>query len=447
MVRANRTSGRMIAGILARLLVAAGLFALSSAAGAGTRVQRIVSAHGIVAWLVESHSVPMITMNLSFRGGASQDPEDKPGVAHFASWMLNEGAGEMKTAELLAVLRKLAVSYSKSASADESSISFTSLTKNRDAAFELLRLMLVSPRFDEDAIARGRQSILADIAASKENPNWILGRQFASDLFPHHYYGHDVQGTAASVSAITRADLEAYRRAAFARDNATISVVGDIDAAELASLLDKLFDGLPAHAQLKPLPRAGSEPPQHSSREMDLTQSKVAFGYILDSEFTRKDMAAIDILNQILNGGLLISRLDTEIRVKRGLVYSISCSINIWQHGVGVIGEFGADPRSVNEALALTQTELKRLGDEGPTDEEIRDAKSSLQDSFLVSLNTNAALAGHLQWLQRYGFNTDRLDTYAGEIEAVTADDLRRIAKQVFNAHPWTVAIIGKPSA
>jgi zinc protease len=248
------------------------------------------------------------------------------------------------------------------------------------------------------------------------------------------------------VNTITREDLETYRRSVLARDNVTISVVGDIDEAGLASLLDKLFGELPAHAQLKPLPQATSAAPQRQTIEMDLKQAKVAFGYLLDPAFTKKDMAAIEILNQILNGGLLISRLDTEVRVKRGLVYSIGCSIYVWQHGAGVLGQFGADRGSVDEALALTQLELQKLADEGPTDEEIRDAKSSLQDSFLVSLNTNAQLAGHMQWLQQFGFGIDRLDTYASEIEAITTEDLRRVAKRVFNTGSLTIAMVGKSS-
>jgi zinc protease len=185
-----------VSRILLRFFLAlAALSALPHKAEATTRIQRVVSPGGVEAWLVESHSVPMVTMNMSFRGGASQDPVGKPGVANFASWMLNEGAGEMKTQELLSALRKLAVLYSKSATTDDAVITFTSLTKHKDAAFDLLRLMLVSPRFDEDPMARGRKSILADIEASKEDPSWILGRQFRSELFPHHFYGREVQGS------------------------------------------------------------------------------------------------------------------------------------------------------------------------------------------------------------------------------------------------------------
>jgi zinc protease len=428
-------------------LVLAFLLALSQRCEAGTRIQRISSPGGIAAWLVESHSVPMVTMALSFSGGASQDPDNKPGVAHFASWMLNEGAGEMRTQELISELRKLGAAYSKSADADDAVMTFASLSKHKDAAFDLLRLMLVAPRFDKDAIARGRKSILADIEAANEDPGSKLGRALRASLFPYHFYGKDLEGTVASLGAITREDLETYRRNTFARDNVTISVVGDIDALQLASLLDKVLGALPAHARLNPVIQAASAASQEIRIEMDLTQSKVAFGYILDDAFTRKEMAAIEILNQILSGGLLISRLDTEIRVKRGLVYSIGGSIYVWQHGAGVLGQFGADPSSVKEALALTQQQLQKLADEGPTEEEIRDAKSSLQDSFLVSLNTSAQLAAHMQWLQQRGFGTNRLDTYASEIEDVTTEELKRVARRAFNASSMSVVIVGKSNS
>jgi zinc protease len=128
---------------------------------------------------------------------------------------------------------------------------------------------------------------------------------------------HEKQGTLASVAAVTRQDLEAYRHATFARDNLSVAVVGDIDAAALGVQLDRLFGGLPPHAQIKPVPVAAAGAPQLKTLADTVRQTNVAFGYIIDTPLTARDMPGVSILNHILSGGILSSRLDREIRVKR----------------------------------------------------------------------------------------------------------------------------------
>jgi zinc protease len=421
------------------------LLALPLRAEAAAPIQRVVSPGGITAWLIESHNLPMLTMGLSFKGGSSQDPDDRPGVANFAKWMMNEGAGEIKTQELLEAMSRLGAGLDRSLDADEFAITFTTLTKQRDASFDILRDMLQKPRFDDDSMARGRKSILTDIESGQNDPGSILTWGFMSALFEGHPYARNPLGTTDSVKAITRQDLETYRRSVFARDNMTISVVGDIDAAELATLLDRLLGGLPAHAQLKPMAKVpGSVKGQQKRIAMDLTQTTVRFGYVLDKISPNADMPALNILNHILSGGLLISRLDTEVRVKRGLVYSIGCNVDRWHQAQVVLGVFGANPEQAEQALAITKDEIRKLAEYGPTEEEIEDAKSALKDSFLTPLSSSKALVAYMQYMQQYGYGMDRLDTYAGSIDRVTASDLRRVAKEVFKLDAFTVVAAGK---
>ena len=410
------------------------------------RIQRVESPGGIVAWLIETHTLPLIRMTFSFKGGSSQDPPDRPGVANFAEWMLNEGVGEMNTAQFFRAKKLLGATETKQLSAEREIISFSALSENRDASFDLLRQMLVAPRFDDDAMARARAEISSSIEAMRLNPASNILTDLFALLFPGHPYGTQKLGTPASVAAITRQDLESYRRATFAKDNLSIAVVGDIDAASLGIQLDRVFGGLPAHADLRPIATVTSSAPQEKSITDAVRQTNVAFGYVIDTALTSEDMPAVGILNHILSGGILTSRLDRQVRVKRGLVYSIGFTISRTPINQYAYGTFGAEPASAEEAYALAREEIRKLADEGPTAEEIRNAKTYLQGAYVVALSNSAVVASELLELQRYGYGLDAIDNYAARVEAVTPEQLRTLARRIFKPDALSRVVVGPPA-
>jgi zinc protease len=431
------------AALAAFMAAALGGLALPAEAA---RIQRVVSPGGITAWLIESHTLPLLRISVAFKGGSSQDPVDKPGVANFAEWMMNEGVGDMNTAQFFRAKKLLGAAEAKQLTAERQIISFTALSENRDASIELFRQMLVAPRFDDDAMARARAEISDSIEALRLNPaNNILNELFGS-IFPGHPYGIAKQGTLASVAAITRQDLENYRRATFARDNLSVAVVGDIDAATLGIQLDKLFGGLPAHAQIQPVPVAVSGTPRLKTTIDNVRQTNVAFGYAIDTPLTSEDMPGLAILNHILSGGILSSRLDREIRVKRGLVYSIGFSVTRTPRNQYAYGSFGAEPGSAEQAYELAREEIRKLAEEGPTPEEVRDAKSYLQGAYVVGLSNSAGLVSELLELQRFGSDLDGIDSYAARVEAVTPEQLRKLAKQIFKPDAISRIVVGPPA-
>lgn len=437
----------------ARLMRLAGLAALMGAALGGfavpaeaARIQRVVSPGGITAWLIESHTLPLIRISVAFKGGSSQDPADKPGVANFAEWMLNEGVGEMNTAQFFRAKKLLGATEVKQLTAERQIIGFTALSENREASFELFRQMLVAPRFDDDAMARARAEISNTIEALRLNPASNILNELFGSVFPGHPYGMVKQGTLASVAAITRQDLEDYRRATFARDNLSIAVVGDIDAATLGVQLDKLFSGLPARGQIRPVPVAVSGAPRQKTIADNVRQTNVAFGYAIDTPLTSEDMPGVAILNHILSGGILSSRLDREIRVKRGLVYSIGFSVTRTPHNQYAYGSFGAEPGSAEQAYELAREEIRKLADEGPTPEEVRDAKTYLQGAYVVALSNSAGLVSELLELQRFGNELDAIDSYAARVEAVTPEQLSKLAKQIFRPNAMSRIVVGPPA-
>jgi zinc protease len=437
---------------LAGLLRPVALVALMGAALCGhavpaeaARIQRVVSPGGITAWLIESHTLPLVRISAAFKGGSSQDPADKPGVANFAEWMLNEGVGEMNTAQFFRAKKLLGAAEVKQLTAERQIIVFTMLSENLDASIDLFRQMLVAPRFDDDAMARARAEISNGIEALRLNPaSNILNELFAS-IFPGHPYGVNKQGTLASVAAINRQDLENYRRATFAKDNLSVAVVGDIDAATLGVQLDKVFGGLP-HGQVRPVPVAKAGLPQSKTIPDNVRQTNVAFGYAIDTPLTSEDMPGVAILNHILSGGMLSSRLDREVRVKRGLVYSIGFSIAQTPYNQYAYGSFGAEPGSAEQAYELAREEIRKMAEEGPTPEEVQNAKTYLQGAYVVALSNSAGLVGELLELQRFGHDLDAIDSYAARVEAVTPEQLRKLAKRIFKPDAISRVVVGPPA-
>jgi zinc protease len=179
-------------------------------------------------------------------------------------------------------------------------------------------------------------------------------------------------------------------------------------------------------------------PPSHSRSAQDVRivddvrQTSIAFGYVLDTPFTPEEMPAVQILNHVLSGGILTSRLDREVRVKRGLVYSIGFSVGRTPDSQYAYGTFGAEPSSAEQAFAIAKDEIRKLAEEGPTEEEVRNAKTYLQGAYVVGLSNSASISSELLDLQRFGYPLDAIDTYAARVEAVTMEQLRGLAKRVF---------------
>src|SRR5690606_13300724 len=179
------------------------------------------------------------------------------------------------------------------------------------------------PRFDADALERVRKQLLSGLAFAAKNPNRVAGKAWSALAFAGHPYGLPADGTPESIAGITAADLEAYRKRNFARDNLKVVAVGDINAEQLGELLDKVFGSLPAKAELTPVAQTTPEAKERVQViHMDVPQSVVQFGA---PGIAREDddfMAAF-VLNQILGGGGFASRLTEEVREKRGLAYSV----------------------------------------------------------------------------------------------------------------------------
>ena len=430
-------------GTLAALVL---LSTLSGSANA-MQIKTVKSPGGIEAWLVEDHSNPLLALKYAFEGGNSQDPEGKDGLANFLSAMLDEGAGDLKASEFQERMEDIAMRMTHEDSKDAFYGNFETLSANRDRAVELLRLAITAPRFDADAVERIRKQLQANLVYADRDPEKVAAREWYAVAFEGHAYGRPAQGTQASVSAITRDDLEAYRKRVFARSSLKVVAVGDISEAELGLLLDKVFGSLPAKDGLATVPQtAPAAGGREKHVEMDVPQSVAVFGV---GAMPRKDpdfMTAF-VLNQLVGGGGFASRLMEEVREKRGLAYSVYSYIQPFRHTSVLSGSVATRGDAVEKSIDLIRAEFTRIADNGPTEEELANTKSYLTGSYALRFDSNVKIASQLLGLMEEGFGTDYVENRNKLVEAVTMADAKRVARRLFDAKNLIVTIVGRPPA
>ncbi|HYD16247.1 MAG TPA: pitrilysin family protein [Hyphomicrobium sp.] len=410
------------------------------------KIEVVKSPGGIQAWLVEAHENPLLALKFSFEGGNSQDPEGKDGVANFLSAMLDEGAGDITSSDFQEKMEDLAMRMRYEDSRDAFYGNFETLTQNRDESVKLLKLALTKPRFDTDAVERIRGQLLANLVYADRDPEKVAAKEWFATAFAGHSYARPSQGTEETVTAITRDDLEAFRKRNFARSNLKVVAVGDITPEQLGKLLDDVFGGLPEKADLAPVPL--TQPVKGTQEKwitMDVPQSVAMFGM---PAMARKDpdfMTAF-VLNQLIGGGGFASRLMEEVREKRGLAYSVYSYIQPFRHTSILTGGVATRADAIQQSLDVIRKELKHVADEGPTPDEWENAKKYLIGSYALRFDTNSKIASQLLGLLEDDFGPDYIDNRNKMIEALTIDDAKRVAKRLLDTNGLIVTIVGQPA-
>lgn len=408
-------------------------------------VKAFKDSSGIEVWLVEDHSIPVISVNFSFEGGLANDPENKPGVARLVSILLDEGAGNIRSQDFQARLSDNAIEMTFTAGRDAFYGQMRTLTQNRDMAFDLLSLALSQPRFDPDAIERMKNANVAQIQHDMGDPSWLVARSFNGMLFSGHAYSQPGAGHLASMAAITRQDLVDFAKAQFGRDALKISIAGDITEAEVKRLVEKTFAPLPLQADVA---EGSFIQPKYAGKTilypLDTPQTQISIG---GAGIPRadKDWHAAVVMNYILGSGNFDARLMREIREKRGLTYGIYSSLQSMKQSALITAAFATSNEKAEEALSVFREEWKRMAEGGATDAEIADAKAYLTGSLLLELTSTGDIAATLNGLQRDGLDPNYINRRNQELMNVTAADVKRVAARLLKADELTFVLVGKP--
>jgi zinc protease len=430
----------------AAALALAALTAVQPGQARAAEVQKVVSDSGITAWLVEDHSNPILSVRLAFRGGAALDPADKPGLANLVSATIDEGAGDLDSQEFQQALSQKAIKLSFDAGSDAFYGSLKTLSEHRARAFDLLELALTEPRFDADPVQRLKSQIQASLARQSQDPRSVASRTLDTLMFPDHPYGQPNQGTRASLQRITQADLKTFVETRFARDRLMVGVVGDITPAELKPLLDRAFADLPQSTG--DVPQVSDVEPQNAGEtvvvEKNVPQSWVVFGH---GGIARDDpdYYAASIVNYILGGGSFASRLFNEVREERGLAYSVYSYLSPLDHASIMGGGLGTANASVGEALDVVRQQWRQMAEQGPTQEELDDAKTYMTGSFPLRLSSTSNIASILVAMQQEKLGMDYMDARKQLIESVTLEQAKRVAGELLHPDRLTTVVVGQP--
>lgn len=410
-----------------------------------SRVQKVRSPGGIEAWLVEDYAIPLLAVNFGFKGGASQDPAGKPGVATLMAGLIDEGAGPYDSGAFHQALDDLAVELSFSADRDAIQGRMKTLSRNSAKAFELLAYAVQQPLFGAEAVTRVRGQISSSLKRELNDPDHAASRLFRQHAYPGHPYGLPVRGDLDTIETITRDDLVACHAKTFARDTLKVAVVGAIDAATLGAELDRVFGGLPAKSDLIAVPDVllSGEGTRYVTT-IDVPQSTIRFGR---QGIARKDpdYMASAVVNHVLGAGSFTSRLYQEVREKRGLAYSVYSQNSEMDHAAMLAGGTSTKNERALESIEVIQGEIRKMAEGGITAEELDKAQKYLIGSYALRFDTSRKIAGHLVSLQLDGYDVTRLDERNTLIAAVTLDDTARAAKRLLGNGDLLVTVAGKP--
>ena len=415
-----------------------------SMAVAATEIQTITSEGGIDAWIVEEPSIPFVALEIRIRGGTSLDAPGKRGAVNLMMALIEEGAGDMDAQAFQTELENLAASFSFRANDDSLSISAEFLTENRDEALALLQSALVNPRFDQDAIDRVRGQVLSGIASDAKNPNRIAGAALNAAAFGDHPYGTNPDGTVESVNALTRQDMIDAHQATFTKDRVYVGAVGDITAEELGPILDALLGELPENGPDFPEDIDFGLSGGVTVIDYETPQSVALFGHS-GIERDDEDFFAAYIINEALGAGGFESRLMQEVREKRGLTYGISTFLVPKFHAEMYLGQVASANDTIAEAIEVTRAEWARMANEGMTQEELDSVKTYLTGSYPLRFDGNGEIASILVGMQMTDLPPDYVANRNDYIEAVTLEDVSRVAKELLRPEDLHFVVVGQP--
>lgn len=402
---------------------------------------------GLTAWLVQSPRPAMLSIDITFNAGSAYDPDTQHGLANLTAALLDEGAGDLTARQFQEELQKIGATFSSGADIQHATVRLATLLEHKERAFELLGMALQSPRFDDDAIKRVRDAILAGLKREEEDPAAQSRNLFGAALFGDHPYAHSVDGSAESVSRLTPDHIRTFYKNHFTRANMTISAVGDVTQADLINLIDTYIAPLPEGSTPHTITQAPQDQgPSLVKKQMPVPQSNILIGH-LGIDRHHPDYFASYFMNYILGGGGFSARLMEEVREKRGLAYSVYSRFSPLPHQ----GSFEVVVQTNNDdattSINLIKSEIEKIKTHGVTEKEFEDAMKYLTGSFPLRIDSNRKVLGYLSTMQSENLGKDYLSTWVSNIQALTRDDINRVAQGLLHPDNLITVIVGDGKA
>jgi len=427
-----------------RLFFAFVLSLSAVSARAQMEIQEITSQGGINAWLVQEESIPFVAIEIVIDGGATLEDPAKRGVTNLMMALLEEGSGDLGAREFQEARERIAASFGFNAYDDSISISAVFLTENRDEAMALLRGAIIKPRFDAAAIERVRAQVLSIIRSDAQDPNSIASATFDAAAFGDHPYGTSIDGSAETVSALTQDDLFEAHGNVLVKSRVYVGASGDISAQDLGALIDNLLGDLPINGPAFPPRVEFGLGGGTTIVPFETPQSVALFGHA-GIERDDDDFFAAFLLNEILGGRGVQSRLMREVREKRGLTYGVSSYLVPKTLSEVYLGSVASANGTIAEAINVIRDEWALMSKEGVSEVELNQAKTYLTGAYPLRFEGNAKIAGILASMQWTGLTSEYIVNRNDFVNDVTLDDINRVAAELLDPSGLHFVVVGQP--
>jgi zinc protease len=439
---------RLSAARIDRIVVGAFLLAANIQAYAGLPIQHWTTPSGARVYFVEARSLPMLDVSIEFAAGSSRDPANRSGTASMAAGLMNNGAGGLTEDQISTRIANIGAIIGSSFDQDRAGWSVRTLSSEleRNEAIELLGKLIQDPAYPAEILEREKAQLVAALRQSSTDAGSVAERQFYKALYQDHPYAQ--KPTETTIKPIARDDIVAFYRDHYTIDNAVVAMIGDISRAEAESIAEKLTGKLPKSqaAITTVIPVKIPEKPFLKEVQFPSTQSHIMLGY---PGLKRVDPDYFPLLvgNFILGGGGFASRLTNEVREKRGLVYSVSSYFM-------PMNDFGPYRVSLQtrkdqtkEALQVVRDTIKDFIDNGPSDEELANAKNNLGGGFPLRIDSNRKQFEYLQLIGFYKLPLTFLDDYVKQVEQVTVAEIKDAFKRRVVPDNMVTVVVGLPDS
>jgi len=403
--------------------------------------------NGLQVIAVPHHEQPAVSMRMLIRAGSAADPAAKTGLAHLTASLLDQGTGTQSASEFNDAIDFIGGSVSAGAGSDLSYANMVVMKDSFDTGLRMLSDMVRRPAFADAEIARQRQQLLSSLQVSFDDPDFIADAVFDRLVYGFHPYGLPQSGTPDTLASITRADLTAFHQKYFVPNNAILAIVGDVTAEEAFAGVRRVFGDW----ERREVPTAPSvEPPTPTRRVVvvnkpDAVQTEVRVGHI-GIPRNHPDYMAVNLAIRIL-GGEGSNRLHQVLRTARGLTYGAQADFDTYKDSGDFQAETNTRTAATGEVLRLIVDEFWRLQRDRVNERELADAKAYLTGSFPLTIETPNAIAMQILNVVFFGLPIEQLQTFRDRVNAVTVDDVQRVAKLYLKPDKLSVVLVGNANA
>ncbi len=402
-----------------------------------------VLGNGLQVIAVSHHEQPVVSIRLLIRAGGARDPNDKPGVAALAAAVLDQGTTTRSAEQIATTIDSIGGVVGSGSGTDLSFIQSIVMKDSLNLALDLVSDIARNPAFSREEIERQRQQMQSGLKVSYDDPEYLASVVFDRLVYGFHPYGRPDAGTPASIAAITRQDLVEFHKHWFGPNNAILAIVGDVSPEEAFGGAERAF-GKWARSESTAITPTELPPPTRRLVVIDrpgAVQTEIRVGHV---GLPRKhpDYLALDLAIKIL-GGEGGNRLHRVLRSERGLTYGASADINAFKEGGDIVAETDTRSDSTGEALRLIVDEMWRLQRQRVSQRELGDAQAYLTGSFPLTIETPSAIALQVLNAVFYGLDLNDLETFRERVNAITVDDIQRVAKTYLHPDRLSIVLVG----